>query len=209
MSCEDALRLEDAREIHWLGIDYSAVQMVGRHAFQNPDAIFPGFLHAWNEFIGDDPLLIPKMRSGVGARVIWGAGAMVPVNEAVTKDRIVARGDFKGRSITPDRLADMVEGYEITAKTGVGLVFAMDHMVKEKESACLYVTFFDLASRSVLQSQRVCGDARGWGFRNYWLGPIKDAVASLFRIRRMRLLFIREQRCRKDARPQVRPRHGP
>ena len=200
MTCEDALQLDAAKEVHWIGIDFREVQMVGLTGFGNPDAIFPGYLREWNDFIGDDPLMFSKIRAGLGARVVWAAGAVAPMNEAVTSDRIVSDRDFAGRSVPRERLAELVSDYDLGQASGIGLVFVMDHMVKSREYGCLYITFFDVETRTVLQVERVCGDAGGWGFRNYWLGPIKDAVAALVRVRRLRQVFIRENRCKRAVR---------
>jgi len=69
--------------------------------------------------------------------------------------------------------------YKLTKDKGLGLVFIMDRLVKAQQTGCLYVVFFDIASRKVVRSERVCADAGGIGFRNYWFKPIKVAVEKL------------------------------
>ena len=52
-------------------------------------------------------------------------------------------------------------------------------MLKHLEQACLYSTLVDLATRAVIDSRRVCHPAGGFGFRNYWFAPVKEAVRTL------------------------------
>jgi hypothetical protein len=78
--------------------------------------------------------------------------------------------------LTEDNIASAVRSYSLKADKGLGLVFIMDRLVKAQQTGCLYVVFFDIASRKVVSSERVCADAGGAGFRNYWFKPIKNVV---------------------------------
>jgi hypothetical protein len=62
------------------------------------------------------------------------------------------------------------------------MVFIMDRLVKAQETGCMYVVFFDVASRKVVHSERVCERAGGIGFRNYWFRPVKNVVDKLPKI---------------------------
>jgi len=72
-----------------------------------------------------------------------------------------------------------VHSYKMKNDRGLGLVFIIDRLVKAQETGCLYVVFFDVGSRKVLHSERVCSKAGGIGFRNFWFRPIKDTVKKL------------------------------
>jgi hypothetical protein len=58
-------------------------------------------------------------------------------------------------------------------------VFIVDRLVKKQETGCTYVVFFDVQSRKITHSERICAGAGGGGFRNYWFRPIKGAVEKL------------------------------
>jgi len=79
---------------------------------------------------------------------------------------------------TPAELEKQVASYKLTKTSGLGLVFIMDRLVKAQETGCLYVVFFDVSSRKVLLSERVCEKTGGIGFRNYWFRPIKTVIDS-------------------------------
>ena len=73
----------------------------------------------------------------------------------------------------------MVAAYSLHVESGVGLTFLMESLLKEQQKGCLIITFFDIASREVLWSERRCELTAGFGFRNYYFRPTKEAVDSL------------------------------
>ena len=70
--------------------------------------------------------------------------------------------------ISEKDIAASVKGYDLKYKDGIGLVFIVDRLVKVQKVGCLYVVFFDIKSRNVLSSERVCNEGGGAGFRNFW-----------------------------------------
>jgi len=76
-------------------------------------------------------------------------------------------------------IAAAIRSYRLQTRTGLGLVFIMDRLVKREETSCMYVVFFDIASRSIVSQERVCADAGGGGIRNHWFGSIKETVKHL------------------------------
>ena len=178
-----SLRAEDipADTLVWCGLDYSMVKMIGTQDFRQPDQIFPGMIDAWNglfmaEMLPQLEKMSKSLRSDVKAVEADNAkaGASQIDHEDGTKEEMVTATHIKD-----DDLAKIVHGYDIKFDKGVGLVFVMDRLVKAQETGCIYVVFFDIASRKVLYSERVVASAGGIGFRNYWFRPVKDAVKKL------------------------------
>lgn len=165
----------------WCGLDYSVVKMIGTTDFHEPDKIFPGMLDEWNGLFLKEMLpQLEKMASSVyfDVKAVGKpnskATASQIINEDGTKDEMV-----KPSHITEKNIADAVKGYEIKYKQGLGLVFIVDRFVGVQKTECLYVVFFDVASRKVLFSERQCTTAEGFGFRNYWFRPVKNAMKKL------------------------------
>jgi len=76
-------------------------------------------------------------------------------------------------------IAAAIRSYRLQTRSGMGLVFVMDRLVKKQETSCMYVVFFDIASRAIISQERVCTDAGGAGIRNHWFGSIKETVKRL------------------------------
>lgn len=168
----------------WCGLDYSEVKMIGTDDFRDPDGIFPGMLDAWNALFMKEMLpSLEKMASPLRSDVTAVEGpnskakASQIVHEDGTKDEMVTPTD-----ITEKDIAAAVKNYKIKYNDGLGLVFIMDRLVRAQETGCLYVVFFDIASRKVVYSERMCTKSGGIGFRNYWFSPVKEVVKKLPKI---------------------------
>ena len=165
----------------WCGLDYSKVKMIGTTDFAQPSQIFPGMLVAWNGLFMKEMLPeLEKMTSSVGTDL----AATEAANEKAKADQIEREDGTRAEKVDPTHIkesdiADMVNSYKLKHDKGIGLVFVMDRLVKAQETGCLYVVFFDLSSRKVLRSERLCEKAGGFGFRNFWFRPIKEAVKKL------------------------------
>ena len=165
----------------WCGLDYSMVKMIGTADFRRPDQIFPGMLEAWNGlFMQEMEPQLEKMAPGLESDM----QAVEAKNEKATAKQIDHEDGTRAEmvehtDITDADLAREVRSYNLKHDKGLGLVFIVDRLVKAQETGCLYVVFFDIASRKVVFSERVVAGAGGAGFRNFWFHPIKDAVKKL------------------------------
>ena len=180
-------QVKGAESVVWLGLDYSRVQMIGTNAFNEPDRIFPGFLDEWNRLFLREQLdtLSKKLQKPVQVDT----ASVEALNRAAQADRIrVEDGDLRAHVETPllteAQIADAVKAYAPAAKSGVGLVFIVERLVKIRQGAdrgvgCVWRVFFDLESRKVLSCVRGCHGAAGFGFRNYWFNVIKLALREM------------------------------
>jgi hypothetical protein len=165
----------------WCGLDYSMVKMIGTTDFAQPQQIFPGMLVAWNGLFMKEMLPeLEKMAKSVRSDLTAVAGN----NEKANEKQIQREDGSRDEMLTPTHIkdsdiAELVRSYKLKNTQGLGLVFVVDRLVKAQETACLYVVFFDVSSRKVISSNRLCEKAGGMGFRNYWFRPIKDAVKKL------------------------------
>jgi hypothetical protein len=181
-------RAEDvsSRTLVWCGLDYSKVKMIGTEDFRRPDQIFPNMLSSWNGlFMKEMEPHLEAMAKGVESDL----HAVEALNEKASPSQIVREDGTANETVKPSDIkdsdiADAVRGYQLKHEQGLGLVFIMDRLVKAQQTGCLYVVFFDIASRKVLYSERLCEKAGGAGFRNYWFRPVKAAVEKLPKIYR-------------------------
>jgi hypothetical protein len=165
----------------WCGLDYSKVKMIGTADFLHPEAIFPTMLQTWNGLFMTEMLpQLEKMTSPVRTdlKAVEAANQKASASQIEREDG-TADEKVKPSHITEADIAKMVQSYDLKYKQGLGLVFIMDRLVKAQETGCLYVVYFDVASRKVVHSERVVAKAAGIGFRNFWFNPVKTAVKGL------------------------------
>jgi len=165
----------------WCGLDYSMVKMIGSEEFRQPERIFPGMLEAWNGLFMKE--MLPRLER-MAPSVETDLKAVDDRNAKASAKQIEHEDGTRAEKVDPTHIteadiAKAVGSYKLTKDKGLGLVFIMDRLVKAQQTGCLYVVFFDIASRKVVRSERVCADAGGIGFRNYWFKPIKVTVEKL------------------------------
>jgi hypothetical protein len=175
-------RVAAAPEVVWAGLDYSRVVLVGPSGFTDRDKIMAEFPSAWNDLFLREQL--GDLKKALGREVRVDVAGVAAANAAVRQATVVdAEGDKRhyldSASISPDQIASRVRSYAMAQKSGVGLVFIVERLVKTYEMASLHVVLFDLETRAVLQSRRECHPGRGFGFRSYWFNPVKEAVRGL------------------------------
>ncbi len=70
--------------------------------------------------------------------------------------------------LTEKTIYSLVSNYDFNHKTGIGLLFFVEGMNKDKGEASMWVTFVNMKNRTVLRTKRIVGAAGGAGFDDYW-----------------------------------------
>jgi hypothetical protein len=165
----------------WAGLDYSKTRFIGPNDFNDPEAIFPGFLESWNSLFLRER--IERMKASLGRNVVLDIGSVTERNKTAKADQITQtpgpEDAVDQTHITAADIAEAVKSYTLKATNGLGLVFIVDRLSKPEVKGAVYVVFFDVASREVVSSDRYVGRAGGFGFRNYWFGVIKQVDIKL------------------------------
>jgi len=168
-------------KVAWAGLDYSMVRMIGPNDFRDPDTIFPRMPESWNNLFVRER--IRKLTKELHKQILVDITGMSERNALATPKQIIPTGGpddvIKKSHITPTDVAAAVKSYNLENKSGLGLVFIVDRLVKPTVNGAVYVVYFDIATRKVISSERKIGRAGGAGFRNYWFGVIKNVEADL------------------------------
>ena len=101
------------------------------------------------------------------------------INDKVDENKISSTNTADESRLKEGDIQSMVSKYALNGKTGVGLVVIMESLNKSGESASMYLTFIDLASKKVLYTERMVEKAGGFGFRNYYASTIYKAMQTI------------------------------
>lgn len=171
--------------VTWVGIDYTYARMIGTGDFNEPDAIFPGYLDKWNQLWIEE--IVPELVSTLRAEVTVDDDAVMARNQTATSRQIERRDAGQSvlteTTITTDLLSASVRGYALRATSGDALVLVVDRYVKLQEQGCAWVVWFDAGTRQLRAANRYCKEASGFGFRNYWFHPLKELLPEIKRTR--------------------------
>lgn len=179
-SAKDAF---NATEVVWYGLDFTKAKFVGQ--FDQGFGAMPAtgtdmknkWIPQWNALIAKEPQNFKIKEAFRKDNVYYD---MAPVNEINSKIDVDNCMSFNTGKIEKADIDAMVKKYGAgDKKEGTGLVFIVENFNKGTEMADVYVTFFDIASKKVLFSEKMSGKAMGVGMRNYWAGSIKAILKAI------------------------------
>lgn len=155
----------------FLGVDFTHAKYVGKAGFTDPTAIKNQHINSWNLLIEAEPkkfslekplkLKSDQYQSKVEDMVAFNKSAEVEGN--ITEE---------AHTITEDQVKKAVAGYNLSEKSGIGVVYIAENLSKTDERLTAWVTFIDLSTKKVIYTEHMEGKAGGFGFRNYWAGAV-------------------------------------
>jgi hypothetical protein len=169
-----------ASEITWFGIDFSKAQFVGSFnqfaeaGEKGGDQIKHTFFPAWNDVVANEREKYDLKKAYNKSSITYNLDIVAKRNAAVDADKLVTLNSEEGR-VTKEEIAKVVSQYK-TDKKGVGLVYIVDTYSKAEEKGVIWVTFFDMATRKVLITEKFTGKPGGFGLRNYWMKPVFEVM---------------------------------
>jgi len=158
------------RSVVWMGIDYTLAKF--SNIEESPDAVLEK-LSAINNVVVNEGKKYNIKKFFKKSEVTYDLTVVNSNNSKIDPAKLVTTGIH---SITLDDAKKLISLYNIKGKTGMGLVFVAENMNKSKKTGSYYVCFFDLATKEIIDSERVQGKASGFGFRNYWAGSVLEAM---------------------------------
>ncbi len=170
--------------ITWLGLDFTHLKFIGNAAqFKDAGTITNGdmrskYFPAWNNlFIAEQ-----KKYDVAGAvhrdKVSYASDITQNANDKSTAEYFTEKADDY-QLLNADMISTLVAGYDFKGKTGIGLLFFVEGMSKDKVEASMWVTFVDMGSKKVLLTNQMTGGSGGFGFRNYWAKSFYNVLGDM------------------------------
>ncbi len=161
----------------FLGLDFGLARMIGSHGFNNPTAIRDRLFYSWNLILHNEKskydvqsnLGVPNYRTLFD----WNASR----NRFVRIETLVTDSPH---FLSELQVIDYVANYynDIPAD-GIGLTFIVESFNKLEETAYIWPTFFDIASKKVIFTTRMAGRSGGLGIRNHWANAVHKVILGL------------------------------
>jgi hypothetical protein len=169
-------------QVTWLGIDYSHVTLTGNFAeffeagtkstWQIRDIYFP----QWNAIIMEEPMkydirgMLRKSDIRFDMDMINARNAQTLLDEMET---------FNPARFTEEDIQTFVRQYDLAGKVGIGIVFIAENLNKNALEAWYHFVAIDMSTGQVLLQQRLRGEPKGFGFRNYWANSIYRVIRNI------------------------------
>ncbi|OFY83811.1 MAG: hypothetical protein A3K10_02835, partial [Bacteroidetes bacterium RIFCSPLOWO2_12_FULL_31_6] len=132
------------------------------------------WIPAWNNLMAAEQDNFNLKRSFRKCCVFYDMTAVNQLNKNIDPDKLLNSSETQ---ISKATIQEMVKRYSgLEKKEGLGLVFIIESFNKNRQTANLYVTFFDIETKKVLLTEFMAGRPVGFGLRNYWAGAIKEIL---------------------------------
>jgi hypothetical protein len=172
-------------EIVWYGLDFSKAKMIGKFdqgagaAPASGTEIKNKYFSSWNEVVVTETKKYDFKKAFRKTSVYKDLSVVEKSNAKVDADELMTYNDYKFQ--TPDATVDgIIKSYGKGEKSeGIGLVFIVESFNKGEQYASVYVTFFDIATKTVLFKERMQGKAGGFGIRNYWAKAVYSILTEI------------------------------
>jgi len=172
-------------EIIWFGLDFSKSKMIGQ--FDQGAGIAPAtgsevktkWIPAWNGVILNEPEKYDLKKTFRKTSVYKDLSVVNKSNAKIDVDNIMTYNDYKLKNAETD-IQEIISGYGNGDKTeGIGVVFIVEYFDKVAQTASVYVTFFDIATKKVLFREHMYAKGGGFGLRNYWCKTIFEILKQI------------------------------
>jgi hypothetical protein len=178
---DDLFKASDTR-LTWLGVDFSHVKLIGdfsqfggageKSASQVKKVYFP----AWNMIVLDEREkydvagMLRKDNIVYDIDMMMLHNAKAPVEEMET---------YNEPSYSKDDIKKFVHEYKIEKKDGIGILFVAECLNKARTEAWYHFVAIDMNNNEILVHDRIRGEPKGMGLRNYWAGSINDVIKKI------------------------------
>lgn len=175
---KDILNNKD-QPITYYGIDFTRAVLIG-DANANVDDIVA------RQFSGINDLMIKEADkydiSGALRRneVPSNLDLVAKRNEKVNPDKLLSSNTEDFNHLVEADIKTVIKNFNISGKKGTGLLFIVDALNKPGKKMSAWVTFFDIATRRVLLTERLEGEVgMAFNFRNYWAAGFKNIIKKI------------------------------
>jgi len=164
--------------ITYVGLDFSRVQLVGSSGFNDPVAIKQEYFDKWNDLVLTEFDKYDLRRAFVKEQVDFDTDIVRILNEEVDAANLVIN-----KSATPLTRTDldmMVGRYDFrNVQNNIAAVFVVESFDKIAEKGTFHLVFVNTKTNQIIFTDKVVGEPRGFGFRNYWAGALYDAIEQI------------------------------
>lgn len=169
-------------KVTWLGIDFSHVKMQGEFAQfmgagkESMSDIKSVYFPAWNQLIPFEPTKYDIKGMMKKALVIYDMDMIAGLNSNAPID---AMSSYNSVIYTESDITNFVSSYDLTGKSGIAVLLIAESLNKTTKEAYFHFVALNMATKEILIQERLRGEPKGFGVRNYWAGSIYDVIKHI------------------------------
>lgn len=168
---QDKPKVYSLSRVVWFGVDFTSARFL--YVTENPVEIVNQYLNAINAVIISEPEKYNINEFFNKVDVIYSLETITENNSKIDPSKLVINGDY---IFDPAEVKEIINKLDTKDHTGTGLLFIAESLNKSTQAGTYHVCFFDIATKEIIDSERITGTAKGFGFRNYWAGSIYNVM---------------------------------
>lgn len=181
--------------IDFVGLDFSHVTLVGSEGFSDPAKIQSYYFGTWNGLLLSEMDKYDIRKAFMKRTVDYDLEVVESVNSEVEYIDLVTNKTPK--SFSEEEIQAIINQYDTKGlQNDFGLSFVVHSLNKFQERAYIYIVIFDTKSKKVLFSDKMSGEAGGFGFRNYWARSVYNILDDIqnFQFRRWKRELMKKEK---------------
>ena len=161
-------------EVVWFGLDYTQVKFIGSgDQFSDLEAIQHRYFRSWNELFEKESSKYDLKSAFMVKKIIYDLDSAIARSERRDMKDIVQMDEYE---LSENQVVEIAKAYSNPAIDKVGAIFVMETLNKLDVEVTMWVAFFHVSTGQVFHTERLMGQPRGFGFRNYWAGGLYSAL---------------------------------
>lgn len=172
-SKEEAL---NAKEITWLGLDFTRARFIGHEGFHNAEELVNRRIPEWNRLMAIESSKYSIHRYFLVDIVHDDFRYVHERNTKIDPVGIILSGK-NSYSISESDIQEMVSEYNVDGD-GYAILFIIESFNKRTVKGTMWVTYFHIPSKKVVHAKRYSNLAQGFGLRNYWAKTIHRTMVQ-------------------------------
>ncbi|HNP19735.1 MAG TPA: hypothetical protein PKL31_14955 [Fulvivirga sp.] len=196
---QDQSKIFEPDKFVWCGLDFSLVKFIGAEGFSDPTAIKNHYFSTWNQLVIDESYKYDFTRAYQKEIQINDFSVVNRRNQLPKVDNLIINTDY---SIEESQIKAVILDYQLEGHSeGLGLVYIYETLNKTKKRAVIHRVFFDIATKETLWQQKLEVRVSGFGFRNYWVSSVLEALRQdSFNYGKKQMEYKKQQRKNKKNR---------
>ncbi len=174
-----------ANGIVWYGLNFSEAKLVGQFdqaagagAASSSD-LKNKWIPSWNTLVVTEPQNFKLGEAFHKNEVYYDLAPTEKDNQGINLDNLMSYNpySFTDAQKTAQKIISKLGTGD--KKEGIGVTFIVESFNKSLEEASVYVTIFDIKTKTILVLDKITGKPKGIGLRNFWAGAIKHIIKQI------------------------------
>jgi hypothetical protein len=178
---EDLFYTNDVR-VSWLGVDFSNVKLIGDFSQfsgagdKSPSQIKSIYFPAWNRVIINEREKYDVKGMLRKDEIFYDIDMIMAKNDAANVEEMES---YNSPKYSEEDIAAFVKTYDTGGKSGIGIVLIAESLNKAATEASFHFVALNMATKEILIHERLSGEPKGFGLRNYWVGAVYDVMKQI------------------------------